>query len=66
MSTERVCDWMTPNPVTVSSSSTLPETYWLMMKSRVHRLPVVEGDSLVGILTDNDILKAFVQRGQHG
>ncbi len=55
MNTERVRDWMTPNPVTVSSSNTLPETYWLMMKSKVHRLPVMEGGKLVGIVTLEDL-----------
>ncbi len=55
MADELVRDWMTPGPITVSSSSTLPEAYWLMMKSKVHRLPVMEGGRLVGIVTLEDL-----------
>lgn len=48
---------MTPNPVTISPDSVLPEAFELMKRNNVRRLPVVKGDKIVGILTELDILK---------
>jgi signal-transduction protein with cAMP-binding, CBS, and nucleotidyltransferase domain len=33
-----VKDWMTSDPVTSSSSCTLPEAYWLMLDNNIRRL----------------------------
>lgn len=50
-----VKDWMTPNPITVSSSTTLPEAHHLMEKHGIRRLPVVDEGELKGLITRGDI-----------
>jgi len=52
-------DWMTADPVTVSSGTTLPEAYWLMVENRIRRLLVVDGGRLVGIVTMEDLRGSF-------
>jgi acetoin utilization protein AcuB len=52
-------DWMTTDPVTVTSSTTLPEAYWLMVENRIRRLLVVDGRKLVGIVTMEDLRGSF-------
>lgn len=51
----RVRDWMTSDPVTVQVDTPLPEAHRLMTKHEVRRLPVMDGDRLVGIVTRGDI-----------
>ena len=53
-----VRDWMTPNPITVTPSTTVPEANTLMKQGRIRRLPVVENGKLVGIVTLGDIREA--------
>jgi len=55
MTTKQVNDWMTSQVITVSSSCTLPEAYWLMLENKIRRLPVVEGGVLVGMVTLEDL-----------
>ncbi|MCW1969106.1 MAG: CBS domain-containing protein [Anaerolineae bacterium] len=54
----QVLEWMTPNPITVSSKATLPEAQQLMKDRKVRRLPVVDDGKLVGIVTQNDLFHA--------
>ncbi|MFN2158519.1 MAG: CBS domain-containing protein [Anaerolineales bacterium] len=58
MKNNLVKDWMTLNPVTASSNTTLPEAYWIMMKNNIRRLIVMDRDVLVGIITLDDIRHA--------
>lgn len=58
----KVSDWMTPDPVTITSSAPLPDAYWLMVKHNFRRLPVVDNGQLVGIVTLEDIRSAIPQR----
>lgn len=51
MAAKQVKDWMTPDVITVSGSCPLPEAYWLMIENKIRRLPVMEDDTLVGIVT---------------
>jgi acetoin utilization protein AcuB len=51
-------DWMTPNPITVHPQNTLPQVRKLMEEHHIRRLPVVEEDELVGIITLGDIREA--------
>lgn len=53
-----VKDWMTPAPITVHPQSTLPHARKLMEEHHIRRLPVVEDDELVGIVTIGDIREA--------
>jgi len=50
-----VRDWMTPDPVTIEPKVTLPEAQKLMKDRRIRRLPVLQRDRLVGIVTQGDI-----------
>jgi CBS domain-containing protein len=52
-------DWMTTDPVTIASSVTLPEAYWLMVENRIRRLLVVDSGKLVGIVTMEDLRGSF-------
>jgi acetoin utilization protein AcuB len=46
---------MTENPYVVAPETTLFDAYNLMFEHEVRRLPVVQGHSLVGILTLSDV-----------
>jgi len=51
-------DWMTPNPVAITSEATLPDAYWLMTSHDIRRLLVIDNGQLVGIVTMDDIQAA--------
>lgn len=53
-----VRDWMTPNPITITPKTTLPDAYNLMKQSEIRRLPVVDRGQLVGIVTLGDVREA--------
>lgn len=54
-----VKDWMTPNPVTTSPDTSVPEALRLMREKKIRRLPVVDGrGELVGIVSEKDLLYA--------
>jgi acetoin utilization protein AcuB len=55
MMSSLVRDWMTPDPITISSGADLPEAYWLMVNNKIRRLPVVDRGKLVGIITLEDL-----------
>jgi CBS domain-containing protein len=49
---------MSTNLITVSPSATLAEARTLMQDNRIHHIPVVEGDQLVGLITLTNVLAA--------
>ena len=53
-----VRDWMTPNPITVTPKTTLPEAHKLMKECHIRRLPVLDHNRLVGIVTLGDLREA--------
>jgi len=55
----RVRDAMTWAVVTTRPDATLVEAGLVMVERHIGSLPVVEGDRLVGILTERDVLKAL-------
>ncbi len=55
---------MTKNPKTVSADDTLSNAARIMREHRFNHLPVVEGDRLVGILTDTDLRNASIDPGE--
>jgi len=55
MTEQIVEEWMTPDPITITSRDTLPDAYWRMIKNDVRRLPVVDDRKLVGIVTMEDL-----------
>ena len=55
MKNKLVRDWMTDNPISISSNCSLPEAYWLMVNNKIRRLPVIDQNVLVGIVTVDDL-----------
>jgi CBS domain-containing protein len=55
---------MTPNPTTVEPSTPVVEAAKIMRDEDVGPVPVVEGDRLVGIVTDRDISIRVVAEGK--
>jgi len=56
-----VKDIMTTPIFTISSEETLEKAAEIMVKYQIRRLPVVDNDKLVGIITANDLAKVMVQ-----
>lgn len=48
-------EWMTPDPITISSDQTIGDALILMLERDIRHLPVLEHDKLVGIVSDRDI-----------
>jgi CBS domain-containing protein len=46
---------MTSNPIIATKKTSLPEARQLMVENGVRRLPVMDGKSLVGIVTRGDV-----------
>lgn len=59
-----VRDVMTPNPEMIQSSDTVQKAAELMKDIDVGIVPVFEGDSVVGMLTDRDITVRLVAEGK--
>jgi CBS domain-containing protein len=53
-----VKDWMTRPVVSVSQGTPVADAYNMMMQKSIRRLPVVENDRLVGIVTLGDLREA--------
>ena len=51
----RVREWMTPDPVTASESTTPDEAARIMLENNFRHLPVVEGTRAVGIVSIRDV-----------
>ena len=58
MKDERVKDWMTREVVSINADQSLPEAHKLMDEHRVRRLPVMDSEELVGIVTRGDVRQA--------
>jgi acetoin utilization protein AcuB len=52
---------MTRQVVTVASEASMADAARLLLERRIGGLPVVMGDHLVGIITKDDILAAFIE-----
>jgi CBS domain-containing protein len=63
--TESIRDIMTPNPRSVESSASVVEAARIMRDEDVGIVPVVEGDRLVGTVTDRDIAIRVVAEGRN-
>lgn len=55
-----VKNWMSRRAITIDADAMLPEAIKLLNQNKIHMLPVVESDRLVGIVTELDVRKAPV------
>ena len=51
-------EYMTSEPTTVNEDTSIIDAAELMQKRKFRRLPVLQGDGLVGIVTDRDVRSA--------
>ncbi len=56
-------EWMNPRPLTVTLETTLAEAKAIMEKYWIRHLLVVDGEALVGILSDRDVRTASLPPG---
>jgi CBS domain-containing protein len=61
---KKIREVMTPNPRTVESSAPVIEAAKIMRDEDVGIVPIVEGDRLVGTITDRDIAIRVVAEGK--
>jgi len=59
--TYKPTDLMTRNPVVIPATSTVRDAARLLSEGDFHALPVVEGETLVGIVTSTDLLKYLAE-----
>ena len=55
---------MTPDAITVGSEALVLEAAAKMVSNKVRRLPVVDDGKLVGLITERDVFRWFVQATQ--
>ena len=60
----KVSDVMTPNLRTIEPSTPVIEAARLMAKEEIGPVPILEGERVVGILTDRDIATRVVAEGK--
>ncbi len=53
----KVLDAMNPRVIVVTPDTTLRECVALLREKKISGVPVVEGDKLVGMITENDVLE---------
>ena len=61
--TRRVREIMTTEPDTVEPDLALKEAAAILLENKIGCLPVVEGMHLVGILTEADFVRDYLERG---
>jgi acetoin utilization protein AcuB len=57
----KVTELMTPDPVTITPDTLLEEAALIMADNKIGGLPVIEDGRLVGIITETDIFKVFLE-----
>ena len=57
-------DAMTSNPTTIEPTTTAQEAARTMKSENVGSLPIVEGDKLVGVITDRDLAIRIIAEGK--
>ena len=64
LSTKRIRDIMLTEPDTIEPDAALKDAAQILLENKVGCLPVVEGLRLVGILTEADFVRDFLERSQ--
>ncbi len=57
-----VSEWMTPNPETIGLDADSEDAAEVMLSKGFRHLPVVEGNTVVGIVSLRDLLSARIRR----
>lgn len=57
----KVADIMSKDVITVNSDTPLEEAARIMVDSKIGGIPVVRGDEVVGIITETDLFKIFLE-----
>uniref|UniRef100_A0A7C3RWI7 CBS domain-containing protein n=1 Tax=Dictyoglomus thermophilum TaxID=14 RepID=A0A7C3RWI7_DICTH len=57
----KVKDAMTSNPITVDADAPIEEAALIMRDNKISALPVIENGEVIGIITESDIFKAFIE-----
>ncbi len=55
MQSDVVRTWMTPAPFTISPADSVGDAYEKMKRYHIRRLPVLDGETLVGVVTITDV-----------
>ncbi len=61
LGSEEVADLMSTDPITIPATATVTEAARVMTRHGVKRLPVVDGDRMVGIVTRSDLLRSYMR-----
>jgi len=56
-----VAEVMTAHPIIVTPATPIEEAAGIMLARKFNALPVVQGGAVAGILTDSDVMRAFVE-----
>lgn len=62
LTSARVAEWMTSDPVSVEGEMDADEAAEIMMSNGFRHLPVVEGQTLRGIVSLRDVLRTRIRR----
>lgn len=62
----KIRDIMVRDVVTVSPYASLEDAVYAMMKNQVGILPVVEAGQVLGVITEKDVFKAFLEVSGYG
>lgn len=54
-----VMSFMTTPVITIAPSASLWDALQLMQQNRIRRLPIVQNEKLIGIITEKDVVKAL-------
>jgi CBS domain-containing protein len=57
-SSQPVAQWMTRNPLTVGPEASVEQALEIMLAGHFMHLPVMEGESLVGVVSIRDLSRA--------
>jgi CBS domain-containing protein len=65
LSSSPVSEWMTRDPVTAAPDENADDAAETMMAQGFRHLPVVDGKTVLGIVSLRDILRVRIRRPQH-
>lgn len=60
-----VSELMTPNPITVTQDTSIEECMALMTNKHIRHLPVMEGDSIVGVISIGDVVRFVIEEQRY-